>query len=237
MKKLKVSWFSAGVSSFIATYLVKDSVDKIIYIDIPNQHKDSMRFVKDCEKVLGKTIEIISSGKSVEEAILQYGLIRLVKGFAPCTKLLKKEVRKNWEKEYGNNNDITYVWGLDCNEKNRKFGIIDATPEYKHEFPLIENDLTKQDCHAMCERLGIKRPQMYDLGYNNNNCIGCVKGGMGYWNKIKIDFPEVFKSRCEMERKIGGKIFKEFYLDELPEDKGRKLKIIVPDCGLFCEVL
>jgi hypothetical protein len=40
-----------------------------------------------------------------------------------------------------------------------------------------------------------------------------------------------------MERKIGGKIFKEFYLDELPEHSGRELKIIVPDCGLFCEIL
>jgi len=236
MKKLKVSWFSAGVSSFIATYLVKDSVDKIIYIDIPNQHKDSMRFVKDCEKVLGKTIEIISSGKSVEEAILQYGLIRLVKGFAPCTKLLKKEVRKNWEKEYGNNNDITYVWGLDCNEKNRKFGIIDATPEYKHEFPLIENDLTKQDCHAMCERLGIKRPQMYDLGYNNNNCIGCVKGGMGYWNKIRIDFPEVFENMKNLERKLGHSCINGVFLDELDPKRGNIQNEVMQDCSIMCEI-
>ncbi len=37
---------------------------------------------------------------------------------------------------------------------------------------------------------------MYDLGYPNNNCIGCVKGGMGYWNKIRKDFPEVFQKRA-----------------------------------------
>lgn len=28
--------------------------------------------------------------------------------------------------------------------------------------------LTKQDCHAMAAKLGIKRPVMYDIGYNNN---------------------------------------------------------------------
>ena len=33
------------------------------------------------------------------------------------------------------------------------------------------------------------------MGYNNNNCIGCIKGGMGYWNKIRVDFPEVFEKR------------------------------------------
>lgn len=72
--------------------------------------------------------------------------------------------------------------------------------------------MDKKEVHGIFEKSGIKRPIMYDMGYPNNNCIGCVKGGMGYWNKIKIDFPEVFKKRCEMERKIGGKIFKEFIL-------------------------
>lgn len=44
-----VSWFSAGVSSFIATYLMRDKVDKIIYIHIDNQHPDSLRFVNVCK--------------------------------------------------------------------------------------------------------------------------------------------------------------------------------------------
>ena len=56
---------------------------------------------------------------------------------------------------------------------------------------------------GISERLGIKRPIMYDLGYSNNNCIGCVKGGMGYWNKIREDFPEVFQARAKLEREIG----------------------------------
>ena len=32
--KLKVCWMSAGVSSFIAGYLVRETVDEFIYIDI-----------------------------------------------------------------------------------------------------------------------------------------------------------------------------------------------------------
>ena len=55
----------------------------------------------------------------------------------------------------------------------------------------------------MLENLGIKRPAMYDLGYGNNNCIGCLKGGMGYWNKIRIDFPEVFDRYSSLERETG----------------------------------
>ena len=55
--QLRVAWFSAGVSSLIAAYFARP--DKIIYIDIDDQHPDSMRFVRDAERVLGVEIEII----------------------------------------------------------------------------------------------------------------------------------------------------------------------------------
>ena len=51
-KELKVCWLSAGVSSFVAGYLKKDSINLYIYIDIENQHPDSMRFIKECEKAV-----------------------------------------------------------------------------------------------------------------------------------------------------------------------------------------
>ena len=48
-KKLKVCWISAGVSSFVAGYLARDTVDEYIYINIADQHPDSLRFIHDCE--------------------------------------------------------------------------------------------------------------------------------------------------------------------------------------------
>lgn len=228
---LKVCWFSAGVSSFIAASLAKP--DKIIYIDIDDQHPDSMRFVKDCEAVLGKPIEVLRSPYgSVENACLSFGFIASAYG-AKCTEVLKKRVRKEWERQQ-KGHPLTYIWGFDCTERARAERLVDAMPGMEHEFPLIERSMTKEDAHGLCERLGVKRPAMYDLGYSNNNCVGCVKGGMGYWNKIRVDFPEVFDRRAKMERIIGHTCIKGVFLDELDPAAGRMAGEIMQECGIFC---
>ena len=226
---------SAGVSSFIAGYLERDTIDKFIYIDIKDQHSDSIRFIKDCEKVLGKKFERLKSPYgSVENAVRAFGHYHIVTtGFAPCTAWLKKTVRKQWEyehKEY----DITYVWGFDVEERDRAERLEETMTEFEHCFPLIERELTKADAHGMSRSLGVKRPLMYDLGYNNNNCIGCVKGGMGYWNKIRVDFPDVFESRAKLERELNSSILKECFLDELDAERGRMSEEVSEDCGIYC---
>lgn len=241
MAKLTVAWLSAGVSSFIAAYLIKDEIDDFYYIDIDDQHPDSMRFIKDCEKLLGKPIKVLKSEvyDTVENACLAGGMIRNARsGYAFCTDYLKKRVRKEQFEYYHQNDEITYVWGMDCSvrERNRAERVIEANPDFEHRFPLIEKNLTKQDCHAMSKRLGLKRPKMYDLGYQNNNCVGCVKGGMGYWNKIRKDFPEVFEARAKLERLLGCRCLKECFLDELDPNRGNADEEIMEDCGIFCEI-
>ena len=195
----------------MAGYLAGD-VDKWIYIDIQDQHTDSIRFIKDCEKAIGKEIEILRSKeyRSVEECVRVFGGFRNpANGFAPCTNWLKKRVRKEWEEQH-KDYELTYVWGFDLKEKSRAERTVDFA-----------------------------RPEMYELGYPNNNCIGCVKGGMGYWNNIRKDFPEVFESRAKLERDVGYSMLKDNYgkpvfLDELDPNRGNMNTEIFPDCGIMC---
>lgn len=238
--KLKVCWLSAGVSSFIAGYLVRDTVDKFIYIDIADQHPDSLRFIKDCEKVLCKPIEILKSKEYSCVGDVDRAFRFIVNPYgAKCTMVLKKRVRKKWEFEH-QDFDITYVWGFDSNEKKRADNLIESMPDFNHEFPLIDRNLTKADAHGICVSLGIKRPAMYDLGYSNNNCIGCVKGGKGYWNQIRRDFPDVFADRAKMEREIGHSILHDkngmIFLDELDPNAGRMSEEIMEECSIACQM-
>ena len=236
MAGVKVVWLSSGVSSFIAGWLVKETVDEWIYIDVEDQHPDSMRFIKDCEKKIGKQVTVLSSlfYSNVEQVCKSVRYVNGVNG-APCTRALKKQVRKRWELDHMTD-DLTYVWGMDCVEVKRAERLRQNFPQVKHEFPLIDKGLTKADAHGMLLELGIKRPAMYDLGYNNNNCIGCVKGGAGYWNKIRKDFPDVFEARARMEREIGHSMIKGCFLDELPSDKGNMSEEIMEECSILCQL-
>lgn len=104
MQKYKVCWLSAGISSFVAGYLEKD-VDEWIYIDIADQHPDSLRFIHDAEKIIGKKVTILKSSEfnCVEDVVRKVRFINSKHG-APCTGMLKKAVRKKWEMSTYNTN-------------------------------------------------------------------------------------------------------------------------------------
>lgn len=225
----------------MAGYLAGD-VDEWIYIDIKDQHPDSLRFIKDCESAIGKPIQVLRSNEytCVDDCVRAFGGFRNTgNGFAPCTNWLKKRVRKEWEnrnKDY----ELIYVWGFDFKEKSRAERTVESNPQARHEFPLIDRNLSKEEVHGLFERtFPFKRPFMYELGYPNNNCLGCTKGGMGYWNKIRKDFPDVFKSRSELERLVGHSILKDskgspIYLDELDPNRGNMNTEVFPECGIMC---
>lgn len=229
---MKIAWFSAGCSSFVAAYL--GDPDRVVYIDIADQHPDSMRFVRDAERFLGP-IEVIRSDEwaGVDDVIERRRYINGPAG-AQCTTLLKKRVRQEWERVNLTGND-TYIWGYDVTERRRAERMASAAVEVSHEFPLIERNLDKAECHGLVERLGLRRPAMYDMGYPNNNCVGCVKGGMGYWNRIRTDFPDVFARRARQERELGHSCIKGVYLDELDPHRGNMATEVFPSCSFACE--
>jgi hypothetical protein len=154
---------------------------------------------------------------------------------APCTMFLKKEVRKKYERP----ND-TQVFGYTAEEEDRVNRFIDANNDVKLWSILLDKGLKKSDCLAILSRAGIELPEMYKLGYQNNNCVGCVKGGLGYWNKIRTDFPDAFTKMANLEKQLGVKILKHkgerIFLDDLPPDAGEYPKEQSIECGIFCQM-
>ena len=128
-------------------------------------------------------------------------------------------------------------------EKKRTERFDNNNPELITDWILIEKGITKEDCLGILWQVGIELPKMYDLGYNHNNCIGCVKGGIGYWNKIKKDFPDHFNKMARIERDVGNSILKyrsgekegtPLFLDNLENNMGRYDQEPPISCSLGC---
>lgn len=233
-----ICWFSCGAASAVATKLaLLDGPAEIVYCHVQEEHPDNLRFKADCEKWFGQEIKVVRNEKyngSIYEVFEKNKYIVGVAG-APCTRLLKKELRKQYERP-----GDRQVFGYTVEEQDRVDRFIDANNDVNLWSILIDKGLTKQDCLAILDRAGIELPAMYKLGYQNNNCIGCVKGGLGYWNKIRQDFPEQFQRMADMERKINAKILKHngerIWLTELPPDAGDYPTEKAIECGIFCHM-
>lgn len=223
-----VSWFSCGVASTVAAHMALNNIfhygDEVViaYCDTNSEHPDNVRFIRECEeRIFNQSIHVLKSEKYMDiwDVFEKTRFLRSIHG-ARCTTELKKKVRQAFQKH-----DDVHVFGYTIDEQHRADNLAKNNPELVLSFPLIDAEMTKADCFDYFNQFGIKRPIMYDLGFNNNNCIGCVKGGKGYWNHIRHHFPDVFDRMAKLEREIGASICRDekgnpLFLDELPPDRG-----------------
>ena len=239
-------WFSCGAASAVAAKMAVDKYgDKceILYCDtLKYEHTDNVRFMFDVCKWLDVEIKLLKSDKyeDIFDVFEKTGWLIGVGG-ARCTTELKKNVRKNYQQP----GDI-HVFGLTSDEQARIDRFEDQNNDIEVEWILADNNVNKNDCYRIVQEAGIRLPEMYKLGYNNNNCIGCVKGQAGYWNKIRVDFPEAFDRMAKLERKMNVAINKTYktidgkkkrirvFLDELDPKAGRDVPMPDIDCGALC---
>lgn len=242
MQKRIVCWFSCGAASAVATKLsIVENAGKLPLVVarciVREEHPDNDRFAEDCEKWFGVPITNLIAEKydgSIYEVFKKRNYISGING-APCTLLLKKEVRQKFQMPMDKQ-----IFGYCAEERNRWDKFLDANNIDAHA-PLIERGLEHPDCLSIIKSAGIELPEMYKLGYQHNNCIGCCKAsGAGYWNKIRDDFPESFQRMTQESKRLGVKLVKlgerRIFLDELERGVGNYKEEPEIQCGIFCEM-
>lgn len=244
-KNVIAVWFSCGAASAVAAkktlalYGDKFTI-RIINNPVIEEDADNLRFLKDVEQWLGVPIEIASnSNYPLASAVDVWRRRKFMAGphGAPCTVELKKKARQQWEQ---NNHVNFHVLGFTVDEVARHSRFIKS--ERANVLPvLIELGLTKKDCFGILNGAGIKLPRVYEMGYPNANCIGCVKASSPtYWNHVREKHPQVFEERAKQSRELGARLVRvknqRIFLDELsPEATGHPLKGMDFECGIFCE--
>lgn len=237
--------FSCGAASAVATKLaLAQHKERCVIVNafIANEHADNRRFLADCEKWFGQPVTVLRDENYGADVIEVFRRTRYIKGRkgAACTARLKRGMLRAFEQP----GDVL-VLGFTAEEQERWDDFQEDWPDRPAIAPLIERGLTKSDCKAMVERAGLVLPFMYLQGYDNANCIGCVKGGAGYFRAIREDYPDQFKRIADIEQEIGPGAYilrhrsgplngQRFPLHELPDGPARRNEWL-PACGLFCE--
>ena len=242
-KPVMVIWFSCGVASAVAAIQAierygRDYDIRIVNTPILEEDLDNRRFLRDVEQHLKRKIEISINPKyPFCSTVDVWERERFMLGpyGAPCTKQLKKNARHRWERL---NKFDTFVLGFTADEQKRHERFIqserdDMTPV------LIEAGMSREDCNRLLEKIGIQRPRIYNMGFKNGNCRGCVKSrSPRYWNLVREHFPDVFTHRAIQSQRIGCKLVRikgvmRQLSDLLPNNKESCDEDT--DCDLFCK--
>lgn len=237
-----VCQFSCGAASAVATKLALAQYPnaEIINALVKEEHPDNRRFLADCEVWFGRPVTVLRDEKYGASIIEVFRRKRYMKGpsGAPCTMNLKRKLLDGWKQP----GDVM-VFGYTAEEADRLDDFRERNPDRPVIAPLIDAGLGKEDCKAMVLRAGIRLPLMYEMGYDNANCIGCVKGGEGYWRAIREDFPAEFEELAKVQDEIGEgaylhrdrKTNVRFSLRDLGDGPVRRNEKL-PSCSFFCEM-
>lgn len=199
-----VCQFSCGAASAVATKLILAEYppEQVVIVNafVKEEHADNRRFLADCEAWFGRNVEVLRADKydaSTHEVWRQKRFIKGERG-APCSLELKRKLLATVSIP----GDITVI-GFTREESDRAADLERNFRDNTYLFPLIERDLSHDDCLAIVDRAGLVLPLMYRLGYPNANCIGCPKGGQNYWQRIRRDFPQQFVQIQAIQEDIG----------------------------------
>ncbi len=192
--------FSGGLCSFWAAHRVvqrhgtENTV--LLFADTLIEDAELYDFNAQASVILGVPITRISTEEDPWSLFRREGLIGNSR-FPICSVRLKREPLDRWRQlncldrgeikqhsfwDDGRRPAIIYV-GFDWNEQHRLNDLRRELPWWEIQAPMTEEPIwDKCRMRAEAEKLGLRIPLLYDLGFPHNNCGGrCVRAGISHW--------------------------------------------------------
>lgn len=236
-----LAWID-GVNSAVMGKIMLSRDPSVIpvHVDLGSSvDEDSHRFIDDVERWYDKEVVRIRSTmfKNIDEVFEKRRYHAGING-EPCTGEMKFTPRLDFQLP-----SDTHLWGYTADKRDAKRfdNMVENYPELLQRAPLVELGLTKAMTHGILEQEGIRRPRVYDLGFPNGNCIGCVKAtSPNYWAAVRLHFPDVFARRADQCRRFGSRLARlkgeRIFIDEIPADWPTG-EPIVASCDFICSAI
>lgn len=241
MSRRIIPWVSAGAASAVAAKLIIRSTSEgvmPVYCETGAEHPDNERFLTDCEAWFGQSIHRLRSEKFADTWAVWEArqFLAGVKG-APCTMELKVAPRLAFQRP-----DDVHVFGYTADRADiaRAVRLRESYPHMTIVTPLIDRGITKEACLAMVANAGITLPPLYALGFQNNNCLPCVKAtSPAYWALVRKHFPDKFQRMVDLSRALDVRLCRldgeRAFIDEIPADHPTT-NPMQPSCDFLCSL-
>jgi hypothetical protein len=207
--------FSGGLCSAWAAKRVVDRYGRsgvtLLFADTLIEDAELYEFNKQWSDYLGVPITRICEGLTPWELFRRKGIIANSR-FPVCSILLKREPLDIWHRTHCLElNTVIYV-GMDWEEGDRLAKMRVAKPQWRIEAPMQWEPIwDKQRMVTEAEKVGIRIPRLYRLGFPHNNCGGrCVAAGISHFVHLNHVLPD---KNLEWERE-------EIYTQEVLKQRG-----------------
>ena len=172
----------------------------LLFADTQIEDEDLYRFLNQTEADLGIEITRIADGRNPWEVFRDVKFIGNTR-IDPCSKVLKRDLLRDYIEEHFDPADTTIVLGIDWTEIHRLERAAPRWEPWELWAPLCEAPyIDKDELLANLTAKGIAIPRLYTLGFPHNNCGGfCVKAGQAQFAKLLEEFPERYKRHEEEE--------------------------------------
>jgi len=188
---------SGGESSAAVAVLIRDLAPVLYFNDTKWEHPDLYRYLADLADYLKTPITEDSDGRNPEELFRDnHSLANNRMPF--CSRVLKAERLQKFARP----GDQLY-FGIGVHEIHRAARIraIYTALGINSHFPLIDKNLDAEGARKIMAETGIKRPKMYAMGFEHNNCSGgCVRQGARQWRHLLRIAPDIYGERERVER-------------------------------------
>lgn len=226
MPRLVVVGFSGGVTSaWCAGWALRNFPREevvLLWHDTKEEDPDTYRFLHEMAAALGMPITERSDGRSVTQLFYDEGYLGNNQ-HTFCSRILKAEQGSAFvrdERERYREADpllaevapleVLKVIGYSAREPDRVAKMVGrcAAEGITPVFPIITENVSKQECYDWCAcTMGVRPSAQYEH-FEHANCMGCVKGGRAYWLKTLEVYPGVFEARALQEEEFGHEIIR-----------------------------
>lgn len=200
---------SGGMASAVAMLLTIDrhGSEPVLarFADTKSEDQDLYRFLADLERVSGKQIIRLVDGRTIWDVFSSEKMFTNPQtgGCLAAWKLKKQMLRSHLDEIGADPRDTTILIGFDQSEQDRMRRIEKSGAPWKFDYPLTwGRPMFHCDLADYLRQRGIEPPDIYDRGYEHNNCGGaCIQAGIGQWAMLLRDFPERFEvaEKCERD--------------------------------------